>query len=78
MYDKLYVWHNLNNDTYYYKVNSGTYKNYKVGDKNSYNHELVLIVENEVLKPVIEKKYVSIRKMVLTPIIVFLQKINKD
>lgn len=77
MFDKLYVWHNLNNDTYYYKVNSGTYKKYVIGDKNSYNHELVLIVENEVLKPVIEKKYVSIRKMVLTPIIAFLQKLNK-
>lgn len=78
MFDKLYVWHNLNNDTYYYRVTSGTYKDYKVGDKNSYNHEVVLIVENEVLHPVIVKKYVSIRKMVLTPLIAFLQKINKD
>lgn len=77
MFDKLYVWHNLNNDTYYYKVNSGTYKNYKVGDRNSYNHVLILIVENEVLKPVIIKQYVSIRKMVLTPIIEFLQKLNR-
>ncbi len=74
---KLYVWHNLNNDTYYYKINSGTYKRYEIGDKNQYNHELVLIVENEILEPVIIKKYVSIRRMVLTPIIGFLQKLNK-
>lgn len=77
MFDKLYVWHNLKTDTYYYRVNSGGYKNYKVGDKNSYEHELVLIVENEVLKPVIVKNYISVRKMVLTPIIAFLQKLNK-
>lgn len=78
MFNKLYVWHNLNNDTYYYKVNAGTYKHYRVGDKNSYNHQVVLIVENEVLKPIVVKNYVSLRKMVLTPVIEFLQKINKD
>lgn len=74
---KMYIWHNLNKDTYYYKINDGTYKNYKIGDYNSYNHQLVLIIENEVLEPVIVKNYVSIRKMVLTPIIEFLQKLNK-
>lgn len=74
---KMYIWHNLNKDTYYYKINIGTYKNYKIGDLNSYNHKLVLIIDNEVLEPVIIKNYVSLRKMVLTPIIAFLQKLNK-
>ena len=74
---KLILWHNLNKDTYYHKFVEGTYTKYYVGMKNQYNHVVVDVIEHSDFQPVIEKKYVSIRKMVLTPIIAFLQKINK-
>lgn len=84
MFNKLYVWYNIKSDTYYYKVYKGTYKRYEIGDKNTYGHKLVLIIDDDILRPVVVKKYVSIRYMVLTPIIslldkllMFLQRINK-
>ena len=76
MFKNLYVWHNLNNDTYYYKFNAGTYKNWKIGEVNQYNHQLVLIIANSVFQPDIVYK-TSIRKKVLTKIISFLQKLDK-
>lgn len=41
---KLIIWHNLNYDTYYYKLVKGTYKFYYVGYINQYNHKIVLII----------------------------------
>ena len=40
----LYVWYNPNKNVFYYKINKGFYQSYKVGSKNSYGHECVLIV----------------------------------
>ena len=71
------VYHNLNYDTYYYKFVSGTYSKYNVGDINSYNHEIILVIDRNEVQPIIEKHYFSIIHMVLTPIIKFLKLILK-
>lgn len=79
---KLIVWHNLNDDTYFYKFSRMTYKRYKIGDKNQYNHQVILILDEEEIQPIIKKityvkEYVSFKKKVLTRLISFLQKLNK-
>lgn len=74
---KLLVYHNLNNDSYYYKINHGTYKDYKVGDFNSYNHEVILIIENIYLEHYKISFFTKFKRKVLTSIITFLQKLNK-
>lgn len=42
---KLVIWHNLNNDTYYHKINSCSYRKWKVGEINSYNHQVFYVVD---------------------------------
>ena len=42
MYKYLYVWYNLNNDTYYYKLLNHENSDYYIGYINQYNHKLVL------------------------------------
>lgn len=74
---KLLIYHNLNNDSYYYKINHGTYKDYRVGDRNQYDHEIILIIENIYLEQYKISKFSKLKRMVLTKIISFLQKINK-
>lgn len=63
----LVIWHNLNKDTYYYKF----YRicNYIEGDRNQYNHQVILILNGKEVQPIIEK--VSLRKTLLTPLIRF-------
>ena len=39
------IWHNLNNDTYYFKYVKGMYYDYKIGLINQYNHEVILIID---------------------------------
>jgi hypothetical protein len=41
---KLIVYHNLNDNTYYYKLVRGRYTKYYVGYINQYNHEIVLLI----------------------------------
>ena len=79
----LVIWHNLNYDTYYYKFTSMTYHKYCIGDKNQYNHEVILVLDSDEVQPIVERHYFSIKNMVLTPVIkllkfitVLLQKIN--
>lgn len=70
----LIVWHNLNKDTYYYKFINSTYKRYTVGDFNSYNHKVILVIQNNEIQPV--KNYVSLKKMLLSPILFIFKKIT--
>lgn len=42
MYRYLYVWLNLNNDTYYYRLLKSSNSSYYIGYINQYNHKLVL------------------------------------
>ena len=72
---RLVVWRNLNKDTYYYKFVSGYYAPYKVGYKNQYNHEVILIIDDEDFQPVVYK--VSLLKTVLRPLILLLRKVLK-
>lgn len=69
----LVIWHNLNKDTYYYKF----YRicNYIEGDRNQYNHQVILILNGKEVQPIIEK--VSLRKTLLTPVIRFLKFITE-
>lgn len=43
---KIVVWHNPKKDSYYYKLIKGNYVNYKVGYKNQYGHEVIVVVED--------------------------------
>lgn len=67
------IYHNLNDGSYYHRTVKFTYKNYKIGEKNQYNHQIVLIIPDVYLY----KYKVSLLKKVLTVIICFLQRINK-
>ena len=68
---KCVVWKKPLDNTYYHKVVKGHYEyfDYKVGNKNSYGHEIVHIIEN--LDFTITKT--PIRKRVVRKAICFLQ-----
>lgn len=68
------VWFNPNKKTYYYKIVKGYYKRYFVGYRNSYDHEVILIIP---LKQEIFYKQPLLKK-VLMRIISFLQNIEKN
>lgn len=67
------IWHNHNNNCYYYRIVKGSYTNYYVGYFNQYNHEVVLLI------PFVYKLYKRKQpflKKVLKRLISFLQNIN--
>lgn len=66
----LIVWFNPNKNIYYYKLVRGTYSQYRVGFKNQYGHEVVLIID-DVLYHKPSKK--PIKQRVITSLISFLQ-----
>lgn len=70
----LVVWHNSKKDSYYYRIVSGNYVEYRVGFKNQYDHEIVLIIDDIFYR---EPQKKSIKKRVLTGAISFLQNINQ-
>lgn len=65
----LVIWHNLKKDTYYYRFYR--FCDYIEGDKNQYDHQVILILNGREIQPTIEK--VSLKKTLLTPIIHFLK-----
>lgn len=71
---KIYVWLNNRDKSYYYKVTKGTYKNYQIGDYNSYNHKLVLIIPLDYFIDQRKHYYVSYKKMLINDTIRFLEK----
>lgn len=68
--DKIVVWHNQKKDTYYYKIVSGYYRDYRVGESNQYNHIIVLV--DDFYKP---SYRVSIKKRLIRRLIRFLEKL---
>lgn len=71
---QIIIWHNEKKNDYYYKsIHDYSFKKYYTGYENQYGHRVILVIQNIYL----EKSRKSIKKMVLTPIIAFLQKINK-
>lgn len=69
----LVIFHNHNNKSYYYKMLKGTYKTYKVGDFNQYNHEVVLIIEDVYFYKV---QKLPLKSRVIKKITSFLQKLD--
>lgn len=71
------VYHNINYDTYYYKIINTC--NYEVGYVNKFNHRLVLIFDiNYICETCYyRKRLYSKKKKVLRKFISFLQNIEK-
>lgn len=57
----LIIWHKPIDNVYYYKLVNGFYANYNVGFKNSYGHEIILIipVDFEIKKPTLKKRLIK-------------------
>lgn len=70
---KIIVWHNVQYDTYYYKIVKGYYADYFPGYKNQYNHVVILVIP---LVSIPRKR--SLLLSVITHSIEFLQKIQKN
>ena len=73
----LVIWHNLNDDSYYYRFVIVKKREYKVGYINQYNHQIIVIISSDEIQPIVIKEYISIRKAILTPIIKFLTWLNR-
>lgn len=81
---KLLIFYNPHKKAYYHKFIKSYCKEYCVGYKNQYNHEIIYLIDNVYTEQIVLKKNLSIRYLVLTPMISllkklteFLQKINK-
>ena len=73
MYGKIIVWFNPNSHTYYYRLVRGYYAKYEIGYKNSYDHEVILIID--IYRDLVHKEKITVR--VLKKLISFLQNILK-
>ena len=73
--EKIIVWHNLNNDTYYYKVVKCFYRDYEVGYINQYNHKIIIIIP--LSNFLTHYRKITIPHKVIKRLISFLQKIEK-
>lgn len=73
----LVVWHNLNNNSYYYRFVINKRREYKVGYINQYNHKIVLLISSREVQPILIKKYISIRKSLCELLIRFLEWFSK-
>lgn len=74
MYKYLYVWLNLNNGTYYYKLLNHENTDYYIGYINQYNHKLLLHDKIIIDKHKISYMYCYKKKMA-RQLISFLEKI---
>lgn len=73
----LIVWHNLNDNSYYYRFVSSVKSSYYVGFINGYNHKIILIIKNKEVQPIVIKNIISIRKAIAQPLIRFLEWFSK-
>ena len=70
--NKILIYHNLNDNTYYYKLVKHRSYNYYVGYINQYNHKIVLIIDN-----ILENFYIyrpPLKKRIIKKLINFLEK----
>lgn len=72
---KIIVWHNLNKNTYYYKIVKCSYINYYVGYKNQYDHEIILIID--IYNEFTQFYKMPLKKRVIKKLISFLHKLDK-
>lgn len=68
---RLIVWYNPNKKIYYYKIIKTHYIDYFIGYKNSYNHEVVLIIDDLYFQ---QKRTNSLKKRLIKKIIRFLNR----
>lgn len=66
------VWYNPTKNVYYHKIVKGHYEyfDYSVGNKNSYGHEIIHVIDNFDFKV----KRVPIKKRIVRGTIKFLKK----
>lgn len=69
---KVIIWYNPNKNIFYHKAVKGYYRNYVIGEKNQYKHQIVDIIDLEFY----EFKY-SLKKRLLRKLISFLEKIER-
>ena len=69
----LVIWRNPKTNKYYYRYISNIVPRYEVGDRNSYGHVVILVID--VYKELLYKK--PLKKKVLSLFIGFLQNIYK-
>ncbi len=67
------IWYNPNSKEYYYRLLSGT-SDHSVGYKNSYDHEIIMIIK--VYKDLIKPKGVPFFLKILKKLIRFLQDLD--
>lgn len=70
------VWKKPNGE-YYYRVYEYFYGKYYVGYKNGYDHEVILIIPGIYYYRVKPSIFRKIKKMLLTKLISFLEKLNR-
>lgn len=73
MYKYLYVWQNMNNNTYYYRLLNHYNFDYYVGYINQYNHKLLII--DKIIIESRRKDFAYLKKRTIRNIINFLEKI---
>lgn len=64
------VWYNPNKDSYYYRKHTFAYFRHEIGDKNSYGHEVVLIID------LTSNEKISLKRRFIDRLIRFLNKIR--
>lgn len=72
---KIVVWHNLNKNTYYYRIVKCSYRDYEVGFINQYNHEVILNID--IYKEFTQFYRMPLKKRVIKKAISFLHKLDK-
>lgn len=69
---KIIVYYNPNRDCYYFRTVRCYYRNYEVGEKNQYGHEVILIIDIDVLT----SSSMSLKEKLITRFILFLERIK--
>lgn len=74
MYKYLFVWLNLNNGTYYYKLLNHGHSEYYIGYVNQYNHRLCLMDKIVIDKTSSYYSLKNIKKRAMRNVINYLEK----
>lgn len=72
---KLVVWYVPKKNSYYYKIVDGGYRKYYVGLKNSYDHEVIIVVDGIYLSQYKVSKFTRLKYRLKRKLISFLEKL---
>lgn len=67
------IWFNSNTNEYYYKLLTSCFE-HKLGFKNSYGHELILVID--IYKDIVKQKKMPFYLKILKRFISFLEKLD--